>query len=506
MIETLSMKAVFHAPKGPSWNEFQAHSCEVELEAVDLGAPGWWRVKAWQDLGPLAEDERRGAARNAPRLHEGFFDTHLHVTWMGQVEGAVMGQAFAEVGHWLEALKLALATQDPTKIFFAYAWDESRWGLRKERLAERAEAELPATRAFLIYRVCGHAAFASRALREQLGLGHLPFLLDDAGLAEVHARLPAPSVAALKESFLQGQKELLASGVSAVGDMSLEGDHFQAIAELFEEGCVHLDVQGVILDGKAPRVQDRGPHFQTSNSVSPFLGAPATFSVRHWKRYLDGSLGARSAWLSLPYEDAESFGQRHHETHELVRAARLALEKGFCLSFHSIGDAALDQLIEVGQGLLKPMRGRLEMPGNFPLPGTRHRVEHGQVMRDEQLRALVEQGCWALCAQPGHRVADQDFVKTRLGEKRHFEQGYRAATLLEGGLPVVLGTDAPVIGCDPEKTLIAACTHPNPKERLDFDFALWAYTRGARRLLGLPERTLGKGSLVRSTLAGDLGA
>jgi predicted amidohydrolase YtcJ len=487
------MKVLFHAPTGPGWDDFEIRAAHVELEESGLEASGWWRVREWKDLGP------RPAVAELPRLHEGFFDTHLHVTWLGQTLGAVMGDAYTELEAWRDALRAALAGRAPGELLYGYAWDETRWGLRKERLGEKIEAELPADQAFLLYRVCGHAAFASRALREQLGLGQLPFLLGDPELEQVHARLPSPPLESQKTAFLKGQTELLARGVNAVGDMSLEADHFEAISALLAEGKVHLDIQGVLLDGKALRVQERGPFFARATMPSPYLGTSPTFSVRHWKRYLDGSLGARSAWLSRAYEDAETFGQSHFETPELARAAKAALERGFCLSFHAIGDAALDQLLELGDGLSKLMRARLDMPGNFPLPGTRHRLEHGQVMRDDQRKRLVDQGFWALCAQPGHRVADKDFVKARLGTERLYREGYRAASLLEAGLPLVLGTDAPVISCDPEQTLRAACTHPNLEERLDADFALWAYTRGARRLMGLPERDLGVGSLVRVT-------
>jgi predicted amidohydrolase YtcJ len=64
-------------------------------------------------------------------------------------------------------------------------------------------------------------------------------------------------------------------------------------------------------------------------------------TVRSIKRLVDGALGSRTAWMLEPYADlATSTGLNTYKIEDLKETARVAMEKGFQLCTHAIGDRA----------------------------------------------------------------------------------------------------------------------------------------------------------------------
>jgi predicted amidohydrolase YtcJ len=338
----------------------------------------------------------------------------------------------------------------------------------------------------------------NRTLRNAARRTQWGVYITDRDMGSLSEHLPLPSREECEVAFAQAQQKLLLKGISAVGEMCLDETGVSALRALAESNRLRIDVQGVLLAGAAPSAENAGPFAVESGDLS-ILGRGPVFSVRHWKKFLDGSLGSRTAWLSRAYSDSESFGDRLVEGGPLLKSCREALLNGFHLSFHAIGDAALDQALEVGQALFEAMEARRTLESSIVLPPTRHRLEHAQVIRDDQVDKMLSQNFWLLNMQPGHRVSDNHFIRARLGEDRYMRQAYRAAGLSRAGLALALSSDAPIDSFDPEQVLKAAMTHENAHEALSFDEALWLYTTGSRLEAGLDPGKLGIGATVFTT-------
>jgi predicted amidohydrolase YtcJ len=443
---------------------------EVTLEA-DSRVKTARHLVAFRDLGPAPASSRD------PWLHAGLFDSHLHLTWIGEIERRVVATSFNDAPAYVRALREKLSATPAEETLISYGFDEDRWNLNKQDLCERVGAQLDPQRKWLLFRVCGHSACASPALLKEAGLDDTRTLIDDTAIHALMAHLPSPTRARLKQDFLRGQELMLEAGITAVGDMSLDHALIPAVKELRDEGRLELDYQGVMIDESGRGAYLEAPIFDAKNGRH--------FEIRHWKRYLDGSFGSRTAWLREPYDDdAGTKGLRLYETSELIASARAALEKGFALSFHAIGDAALEQLLDMSDALAETMRRMNEVAG-FCV----HRIEHAQMMGDDQLARLKKLGLWTLCVQPYHRVADGGFIVKRLGRERFERNAYRLGELVAAGLPVSLGSDAPITFYEPAKTLGAAHT-------LSFEEALWRFSDGARRLHGLAPTKLELGARV----------
>ncbi len=425
-------------------------------------------------------------------LHKGFFDSHLHLSWIGEISDHILLKGLKRPEEMGKLISQRLHNKNTSSYFEAFGWDESLSGLDLAQFTQQLSSCIPQDKPLLIQRICGHSALITKQLKQLASLPHLPDFVTDEQLTELMNKLPRPSVEQYKNYLKTAQNKALELGISAVSDMSLNDSMIQAWLELFAEGQPAIDVIGVVDAPRAPLWQNKlGPQLHKSKTVSRIWGRPTELKIVHWKKYLDGSLGSRTAWLSQAYHDQEScWGDKlQKDDAQLIKEAELALSKGFLLSFHAIGDAALDQAIFVGKTLGEVMKKNSILSGP-------HRLEHAQIVREDQLRELQSQNFWMLHLQPHHRVGDAGFINQRIGQTRLWGEAYRARGFLRHQLAVGLGSDAPIDELTPMKVIEAAMNHPNPEERLNFDDALWIYTTGSRLKMGLDPGQITAGSLV----------
>ena len=71
-------------------------------------------------------------------------------------------------------------------------------------------------------------------------------------------------------------------------------------------------------------------------------------TVRSIKRQVDGALGSHGAWLLAPYADLPSTaGLVLEPIEEIMGTARLAIEHGYQLNTHAIGDRANREILDL---------------------------------------------------------------------------------------------------------------------------------------------------------------
>src|SRR5437868_3888845 len=187
--------------------------------------------------------------------------------------------------------------------------------------------------------------------------------------------------------------------------------------------------------------------------------------------------GSRGAFLKRPYADKpDSRGLQFHSDAELLSLADTAASHGFQVATHAIGDAANAQVISVYEQLSKKY-------------GTnrRWRIEHFQIVDPADIPRLAPAGIIA-SMQPTHQTSDRLMAEARLGPNR-LAGAYAWQTVLKSGAKLAFGTDFPVESPNPFPGLSAAISRQDvngqppggwiPSERLTFEQALYAYTRGA---------------------------
>jgi predicted amidohydrolase YtcJ len=415
----------------------------------------------------------RGAA-----LLPAFCDAHVHLAWIAtSFLGCDLGAAQSA-----EELLAALAAwsgpgRGPRGEWrVGYGFDESGW--KQARLPTRAELDAVAgARPALVQRVCGHVGVVNSAALAQLRPGsHTDAasgrLAEDDLYAVNDLLRPGPEL--LAEALPRVVATLHQHGITAVQDVSSP----EMLAALQKVGALGLQVtcamptrflHSPVGRGSAAR-GDSEAYFAARGLAGMPLGENQNPRVLGLKLFLDGSLGARTAYLREPYTDApEMRGAALFGREELAALAGEADAAGLQLMVHAIGDAALDRALEVLTPLVR---------GGNPL---RHRIEHAEVTPEDLVRRLAMSGVH-VCAQPNFArrwSGPRGMNEQRLGPRLGHCNAYRA--LQEGGVQLAFGSDCMPLG--PLFGVRGAVLHPVAAERLDAARALDLYSVASRALV-----------------------
>lgn len=154
----------------------------------------------------------------------------------------------------------------------------------------------------------------------------------------------------------------------------------------------------------------------------------------------DGSLNTRTAWCCEPYAEkavpgAEE-GQPNQTPEELRALLARAAAGGLDVAVHAIGDRAVTEALAA-----------------FEDTGARGGIEHVQLTTRDDVRRMARLGVRA-SVQPAHLLDDRD-VTERLWPGRA-ERCFPLRWMLDDGVDVVLGSDAPVSPLDPWLAIAAA--------------------------------------------------
>ena len=197
-------------------------------------------------------------------------------------------------------------------------------------------------------------------------------------------------------------------------------------------------------------------------------------TVRTIKRVFDGALGSRTAWLLEPYTDLPTAtGIETMPVPELAQTAAIAIENGFQLAVHAIGDRANREALNVFEEAFKAHPDKSDL---------RWRIEHAQHLNAADIPRF---GRLAVIAsmQGIHCTSDGPYVPVRLGAQRAEEGAYVWQKLMKSGAIVANGTDAPVEAVDTIPNFHALVTRKMnngqafyPDQKMTREEALKAYT------------------------------
>lgn len=270
----------------------------------------------------------------------------------------------------------------------------------------------------------------SDALRRFGHAGHPSGLLREAPCFEIAKRLDGElTVAELDEAVLEAGLAAAARGVVGIHDLEM-GWNLADWERRMAAGFASFRVRsGIYADG-LERAAAEGR--RSGQALAPLL------TVGSFKAITDGSLGTRTAYCVEPYPGTHDHGLLTVPPdllrEQLAHAQRIGLEP----AVHAIGDEAnrlaLDAMIELGTG---------------------GRIEHAQLVRREDVPRFAEAGVVA-SIQPEHAMDDRD-IADRFWAGRG-DRAFMFRSLLDAGVEVVLGSDAPVAPLDPWQAIAAAVT------------------------------------------------
>ena len=213
-------------------------------------------------------------------------------------------------------------------------------------------------------------------------------------------------------------------------------------AALEDEGALKVRLYVMVRSEDNAALAERLASYRMTVQGNDFL------TVRAIKRQIDGALGAHGAWLLAPYTDLpNSSGLVLEPLEEIEEAARIALQHGFQVNTHAIGDRANREVLDLYE--------RIWSEAGVTGDDLRWRIEHAQHIAPEDIPRFGRLGVIA-AVQGIHAISDGPWIPGRLGAERAERTSYRWRDLLDAGAILNNGTDAPVEPIDPIASIHAS--------------------------------------------------
>ncbi|MCZ4410210.1 amidohydrolase [Cryomorphaceae bacterium 1068] len=409
------------------------------------------------ELGPEREILNRYRAKETYDaqtrfVYPGFYDAHSHFLGYSRNQGEINlfgAKSFDEV---VERIQKFVAKSDREWIV-GRGWDHNKWEVKEFPNKALLDSLFP-NRPVHLTRVDGHAVLVnSEALRRSQidnttqiegGLiekdenGELTGILLDRAEEYAGEAITPMSVDLQAKLIAETEKECFAEGLTSVTDAGLSVSDINFLDSLQKTGDVSIRVYAMLRQNEEAFEFMRNGPLKTEN-----------LHVSSVKIYADGALGSRGALLKQPYsDDSENIGLRLVSDSTLQKYASAALENGFQVCTHCIGDSANAFVLEVYAETLEGIND------------LRWRIEHAQVVSPEDLHYYKDFGIIA-SVQPTHASSDKGWAEDRLGPDR-IAHAYAFNTLKNqlGWIP--LGTDFPAEPMSPISTFYAAVFRKSP--------------------------------------------
>ncbi|TVP43748.1 MAG: amidohydrolase [Gemmatimonadales bacterium] len=511
---------------GPGEDRRSPHPAFLEHEAPDrilLARSVWTGVDP--ALGPLRDaavaiqgdrivavgPRDRVLGRRGPRtvivdlgpgaILPGFVDAHVHLQAGGLDLYRVDLRGLRSRDEFLMRIRDRVGMAAPGSWILGGGWDHHGWGgtlPRREWLDEAA----PSNPVFLL-RTDLHVGVASTEALRLAGVdsstpdpdrgtldrdpatGELTGILRERALELISAVIPPPTEGERAGALQAAALHALRHGVTQVHDMGALQSSGESWASLEALRGLHAEGKLPIRVSVAVPLEDR---MRLAHWVAEVGGGDERLRWGAVKAFVDGSLGADTAWFledyaHLPGHRGGPITDLDELRHGLEEASALGLQP----IVHAIGDAANAWLVEVYEGLCRRYAGRDQ----------RLRIEHAQHLNRDTIARMGVPGM-IVSMQPAHLTDDGPWAESRIGPGRA-EGAYAIRSLLEAGARPAFGSDWTVAPLDPRAALRAAVTRRitgvgepgawGPSQRLELGEALRAHTLDAARAAFLEGET-----------------
>jgi predicted amidohydrolase YtcJ len=176
----------------------------------------------------------------------------------------------------------------------------------------------------------------------------------------------------------------------------------------------------------------------------PLPGCSTPVTMGPLKIISDGSLNTRTAWCCEAYADGSGFGAANQTSADLAGLLDRAHRHGLEVATHAIGDHALADALTA-----------------YEVTGAAGSIEHAQLVRRDAVATMARLNLRA-SVQPAHLLDDRDVTEELWPDRA--ERCFAFRWMLDDGVRLALGSDAPVSPLDPWLA-ISAAVHRSADDR-----------------------------------------
>lgn len=441
---------------------------------------------------------------NGATIVAGFNDVHAHSVWFGQT---------------LIEVDLAEATT-PDDVYAAIAadianFDAAQWvicsnfnplqligSVDRDRLDEIAQ-----NRPVLIKHRSGHAYTVNGVGLQRAGLpdypqaqpeggeivtdaqGRATGLLDENAMRAVQDILQPEALEDVVDALAAASQHYLTEGLTSVTDAGIAGGwightprEFAAYQLAAKRGLLKHRSQTMITMDALHELSGHA-HDHTARGLDAGIRSGLgdnRLQIGPVKVFTDGSLLGATAAMTEEYAHCQhNHGYMQGDPDQMRQSVIDAAGAGWALALHAIGDAAIDFAIDT---IIEARATH----GPGPMPD---RIEHGGVVRDDQIARMAEQGI-VLVPQPYFISVFGEGMLTNLGADRA-KLSYPARRLLDAGMTLPGSSDRPVAHGAPLSVIQAFAQRLTENgntygahDRISVAEAIRAYTVGSAEATG----------------------
>jgi len=384
----------------------------------------------------------------------GLIEGHAHFMGVGD---ANLQLNLMDVANWDEIVSMveeAVASATPGELIRGRGWHQEKWdkvpepnvdGLPFHDVLSAVSPDNPV----ILRHASGHASYANAKAMEMSGIdastpdpdaGEL--VRDASGnpigaFRESAARLLRPAsqgaIAPDPRRVVElAQQEAMAKGLTSFQDAGSGFNTIDVFREMAEDGSLKIRLWVMIRASNA-ELAEKLPDYKIIGAGDDRL------TVRAIKRSIDGALGSHGAWLLEPYDDLPESSGLPNDVEGVYETAQLAMDNGFQLGVHAIGDRGNRVVFDIYQE---------QFADNPDQDDLRWRIEHAQHLHPDDIPRFGVMGVIA-SMQGVHATSDGPWLAARLGDERAEWGAYVWQDIMAAGGIIANGTDAPVEDVDP---------------------------------------------------------
>jgi len=395
-----------------------------------------------------------------------FGDTHIHFSSFAYFNAGLDCRHVRDFGELGELIRDYTGRAGKGKVILGFGC--SAHTVAEKRLPDRRDLDRMTPTPLMIVKYDGHAAVGNSALISKLP----PTVLADPGFDQetgwfylnafyraVNFITSSVSLPALFRNLIAGSDYMARKGIALIHtaegvgfplDLDVDFMRFanRGLPQTFQIFFQTMEVKKV-RRRKLPRI---GGCFATA---------------------LDGCFGSEDAALRDPYaNNPQNRGNLFYSQKDVNDFAIAANRAGLQIAMHAIGDAAVDQALDAYEAALK----------DYPRHDHRHIIIHADLMDEAAIaRAAGLNLCIALQTPflywPQEPV---EYLQKILGDR--VGRLLPLKSMLNAGITLAGGSDAPCTLPDPIAGMYATCNHPNAFESVSVLDALRMHTLSCARL------------------------
>lgn len=420
-------------------------------------------------------------------LLPGFHDCHCHpIPYIFFFINLNLGN-IKSYKEFQETLQKTVIQREPKEWIFGLDYNELNFE-DKKKLPDRWELDkISPENPVFILRFDGHIGIANSKALEIVGIdettippegseyrknnkGKLTGVITEKAIGKIISQYALPSMEQIEKGALKAFGRLVKYGITSVHGTI----HFDAGGEMGDIGLIEVPIMKSILDKILPNwyslVYTKNPKKIKRIKKPPLDGGTkdSKFKIGGIKLFIDGSLGASTAWMHEPFSDHpdKSGFCVYDNVEDLYNQMVMAHNFGFQIGVHAIGDKGNRVLVDLYKRLLN----------EYPREDHRHRVEHASLLTSDVIEDMKDLKLIA-SIQPPFITTDAKLADYRLGHERS-KYTYPFKSLLDAGVVCASGSDCPVEDPDVIWGLHALVNRNGfiPEQCISIEEALKTYT------------------------------